>query len=51
MRAQIAFAIAAACFGAGIAFVQIGVSSMIGEKADESWAKVTVTDGASTLSD
>jgi hypothetical protein len=54
MKAGVAFGLAAACLGAGIAFVQMGVAAMISEKADESWERVTsekVTDGARTIGD
>ena len=46
MKSPLAFGLAAACFGAGIALVQIGVEAMISAKADESWEKVTSEDGS-----
>jgi hypothetical protein len=42
MKSKVMFGLAAALFGAGIACIQIGVAELIGEKADESWARVTV---------
>jgi hypothetical protein len=44
VKGKIWFAVAGAMMGAAIACIQIGVSEMMGEKADESWAKVTVPD-------
>jgi hypothetical protein len=41
VKPAFAFAVAAACFGAGIACVEIGVRAIVGEQADEAWNKVT----------
>jgi hypothetical protein len=51
MSAKLCFGLAAGALGLALALVEIGVERMISEKSDESWQKVTVTDGASALSD
>lgn len=40
MKANVAFALAAACLGASIAFIEMGVRAVVAEKADEAWEKV-----------
>jgi hypothetical protein len=51
MSAKLCFALAAGALGLALGLIEIGVSQMISEKADESWRKVTADDGASAIRD
>jgi hypothetical protein len=51
VKPTVAFVLAAACFGAALGCIEVGVRAIVSEKADEAWEKVTEPVAATTPKD